>query len=49
MKSFKTVLTSKREAACFVSALSGSVSLPQGRGTNRAEAICGIPTELAGQ
>jgi hypothetical protein len=49
MKSFKTVLTSNREAACFVSALNGAVSLPQGRSNNRTEAVvCKLLSELAG-
>jgi hypothetical protein len=34
----------------FEEALTESVSLPHGRGTNRAEAICGLPPALsAGQ
>ena len=33
----------------FEPALSASVSLPYGRGTNRAEAICDVPSALAGR
>ncbi len=36
-----------REPARFESGLTESIALPHGRGTNRAEAICHLPTELA--
>jgi hypothetical protein len=43
-------LAVNREPVRFEEALTESVSLPHGRGTNRAEAICGLPPALsAGQ
>ena len=46
----KPLLASNREPVRFESALTASISLPHGRGTNRAEAICDLPAALsAGQ
>jgi Protein of unknown function (DUF3616) len=39
-------LAANREPVRFEEALTESVSLPHGRGTNRAEAICGLPPAL---
>jgi hypothetical protein len=36
-----------REPVRFEAALTESVSLPHGSGTNRAEAICDLPPEIA--
>ncbi|MBL8328685.1 MAG: DUF3616 domain-containing protein [Rubrivivax sp.] len=44
----RQAMQANREPARFESALTESVSLPHGRGTNRAEAICDLPPELAG-
>ena len=44
----RTVLAGNHEPVRFQSELAGAVSLPHGRGTNRAEAICNLPTELTG-
>ncbi|MBA4260656.1 MAG: DUF3616 domain-containing protein [Comamonadaceae bacterium] len=44
----KPLLKANREAVCFEAALTESVSLPHGRGTNRAEAICDLPPAMAG-
>jgi hypothetical protein len=44
----RAVLAANREPVRFESALTESVSLPHGRGTNRAEAICDLPTSLSG-
>jgi hypothetical protein len=44
----KPLLAANREPVRFESALTESVSLPHGRGTNRAEAICDLPPELSG-
>jgi len=44
----KTVMKASREPVRFETALTESVSLPHGRGTNRAEAICDLPPTLAG-
>jgi hypothetical protein len=44
----RAVLAANRETVRFESALTESVSLPHGRGTNRAEAICDLPTSLSG-
>ena len=44
----KPALKANREPVRFEAALSESVSLPHGRGTNRAEAICDLPPALAG-
>ena len=43
----RPLLAANREPARFESALTGLVSLPHGRGTNRAEAICDLPTALS--
>ena len=45
----KSRLAANREPVCFEAALTESVSLPHGRGTNRAEAICDLPPALAGR
>jgi len=42
------VMKANREPVRFETALTASVSLPHGRGTNRAEAICDLPAALAG-
>ncbi|MCD0424141.1 DUF3616 domain-containing protein [Rubrivivax sp. JA1024] len=44
----RPVLAANREPSRFESALTESVPLPHGRGTNRAEAICDLPPALAG-
>jgi Protein of unknown function (DUF3616) len=44
----KALLTENSAPVRFVPALTESVALPHGRGTNRAEAICKLPPELAG-
>jgi hypothetical protein len=44
----RAVLAANREPVAFEVALTESVSLPHGRGTDRAEAICDLPPELAG-
>ena len=44
----KSVLAANREPIRFESALTESIVLPHGRGTNRAEAICDLPPVLAG-
>lgn len=44
----RSVLAANREPVRFEPALSASVSLPHGRGTDRAEAICDVPPSLAG-
>jgi len=44
----KPALKANREPVRFEAALTESVSLPHGRGTNRAEAICDLPPALAG-
>lgn len=44
----RTALAANREPVCFEPALTESVSLPHGRGTNRAEALCELPPGLAG-
>lgn len=43
----KPLLAANREPARFVATLSEMLSLPHGRGTNRAEALCQLPSELA--
>jgi len=43
----KSVTKANREPVRFETALTESVSLPHGRGTNRAEAICDLPPALA--
>jgi len=44
----RDVMTSNREPVRFEAALTKSVSLPHGRGVNRAEAICDLPNSIAG-
>ena len=41
-------LAANRDTVRFETALTESVSLPHGRGTNRAEAICDLPAALSG-
>jgi hypothetical protein len=41
-------LATNRDPVRFEMALTESVSLPHGRGTNRAEAICDLPPALSG-
>lgn len=43
----KPLLAANREPVRFEEALTESVLLPHGRGTNRAEAICDLPPELS--
>jgi len=43
----RNVLAAHREPVSFQADLTESVSLPHGRGTDRAEAICDLPPELA--
>jgi len=43
-----TAMKANREPVRFETALTESVSLPHGRGTNRAEAICDLPLALSG-
>ncbi|KPF60816.1 hypothetical protein D621_01630 [beta proteobacterium AAP51] len=45
----RALLAASREPVRFESALSESVPLPHGRGTNRAEALCDLPPALAGR
>ncbi|MBC8058276.1 MAG: DUF3616 domain-containing protein [Rhizobiales bacterium] len=44
----RPLLAANREPVRFEAALTGSVSLPHGDGTNRAEAICDLPPALSG-
>lgn len=44
----KPLLAANREAVRFESSLTESVSLPHGHGTNRAEALCDLPADMAG-
>ena len=44
----RTLLAANRDPVRFGAALRESVSLPHGRGTNRAEAICDLPPLLSG-
>jgi Protein of unknown function (DUF3616) len=44
----KPLLAANREPVRFEAAVTDSVSLPHGRGTNRAEALCGLPAALSG-
>ena len=44
----RPLLAANREPVRFESALTESVPLPHGRGTNRAEAICDLPPTLSG-
>lgn len=46
--SARPLLAANRDPVRFESALTESVSLPHGRGTNRAEALCDLPPELSG-
>jgi len=43
----RPLLATNREPVRFESALTESVSLPHGRGTNRAEAICDLPPAMS--
>lgn len=43
----KPLLAANTAPVCFEAALTESVSLPHGRGTNRAEAICKLPAALS--
>ncbi|WP_439536523.1 DUF3616 domain-containing protein [Methyloversatilis sp.] len=45
----RALLAANREPVRFEAALTASVSLPHGHGTNRAEAICHLPPALAGR
>ncbi len=44
----RPLLAANRDPVRFEAPLSESVSLPHGRGTNRAEAICDLPPALSG-
>ncbi len=44
----KPLLAANREPVRFESALTEFASLPHGRGTDRAEAVCRVPPELVG-
>ena len=44
----KSLLEANREPVRFEAALTPVASLPHGRGTNRAEALCDLPPALAG-
>lgn len=44
----KALLAANREPVRFEAALTESVSLPHGRGSNRAEAICDVPPQWSG-
>jgi len=44
----RPLLAANREPVRFEATLIDSVSLPHGRGTNRAEAICDLPPALSG-
>ena len=44
----RPLLAANRDPIRFEAALTESVSLPHGRGTNRAEAICDLPPALTG-
>ena len=44
----RQLLAANREPVRFESALTESVPLPHGHGTNRAEAICDLPPTLSG-
>ena len=46
-KGARPLLAANREPVRFEAALTGSTSLPHGRGTNRAEAICDLPPALS--
>ncbi len=45
----KPLLAANREPVRFEAALSASVSLPHGPGTNRAEALCDLPPAMSGR
>jgi len=45
----RPLLATNRDPVRFDAALTESVSLPHGRGTNRAEAICDLPPALSGR
>lgn len=45
----KPLLAANRESVRFEAALSESVSLPHGPGTNRAEALCDLPPAMSGR
>ncbi len=45
----RSVLAANQAAVRFESSLSAMLSLPHGHGTNRAEALCALPPELAAQ
>jgi len=44
----RSVLAANREPVRFETAVQESGSLPHGRGTNRAEALCDVPAEMSG-
>jgi hypothetical protein len=44
----RLALAANRDAVLFETALAGSVALPHGRGTNRAEALCELPASVSG-
>jgi len=44
----RPLLAANRDPVRFEAALTEAVSLPHGRGTNRAEAICNLPPALSG-
>ena len=44
----RPLLAANREPVRFEEALTESVALPHGRGTNRAKAICDLPPTLSG-
>jgi hypothetical protein len=44
----RSILAANLEPVRFEDALTESVSLPHGRGTNRAEALCDLPPALSG-
>jgi hypothetical protein len=45
----KSLLAANQEAVRFEAGLSAMLTLPHGHGTNRAEALCALPPELAVQ
>ena len=44
----RTAMHTNRKPVRFAAALQASVSLPHGHGTNRAEALCGLPLSMEG-
>lgn len=46
-KGARTVLAANREPVRFESELAESIDLPHGRGTDRAEALCDLPPDMA--